>query len=322
MRHERRKTTLLVTAVAAGLFLPLAATGTAAAETATTQPLTSFSFVSEKDDWVGQGQSLSYEAPATSITYSGNGGGVRVFVNVGTGGWHAEIAPPRGETLHPGKYYDAERSSFREGRAPGLDVSGDHRGCNEVYGEFVVDQIAFGASGELTLLEATFLQRCESATAPALRGVLRYQALPLSYRFTSDPGDYVGAGKSKAYSGSTTIFGLTGTSAHVTFRVSGLRDDWSVDLAAPPGGVLAAGTYTGARRWPFNDEAPGLDVGGNGRGCNRLNGTFTIHEIRFNPDGSVAALSADVEQHCEGAAAALRGSIRYGAGSWGASAAA
>jgi hypothetical protein len=42
-----------------------------------------------------------------------------------------------------------------------------------------------------------------------------------------------------------------------------------------------------------------------------LTGQFTIREITFDPAGAVTALFATYEQHCEGAAPALRGTIRY-----------
>ena len=71
---------------------------------------------------------------------SGTAGFLTVSVTSGAEWWHIDLAAPRGETLRPGVYHDAERAAFRTGRAPGLDVSGDGRGCNEVYGEFAVDQ--------------------------------------------------------------------------------------------------------------------------------------------------------------------------------------
>jgi hypothetical protein len=78
--------------------------------------------------------------------------------------------------------------------------------------------------------------------------------------------------------------------------------DWTwydVELSAPRGEALAVGTYTGATRSASRQGTdPGIDVGGDGRGCNTTAGDFTIHEFERNEDGSVRALSASFRQWC------------------------
>jgi hypothetical protein len=207
-------------------------------------------------------------------------------------------------------YLDAERAAFRTGRSPGLDVGGNGSGCNEVFGQFTVDQIESDGDGNITVLDVTYSRRCESAEATPVTGRLRYRAYPLSYEFVSDENDYIGSGETRSYTNSTTVFGLSGTVNRLGFSVSGRRDDWHGTIAPPPGEELAVGTYTGARR--FNDEGgPQLDVSGNGRGCNQLTGSFTIHELVADADGKVTAVWLSFEQHCEGGEPALRGTFRY-----------
>lgn len=64
-------------------------------------------------------------------------------------------------------------------------------------------------------------------------------------------------------------------------------------------------------RNPFEAPgAPGLDFSGDGRGCNKLSGRFTVSEGRYGPQGLIRSLRARFEQHCEGAAPALRGEVR------------
>jgi hypothetical protein len=189
-------------------------------------------------------------------------------------------------------------------------VSGNGSGCNQVYGQFTIDQIEVDAEGRVTVLDARFSRRCESASAPPLTGRLRYEAYPLSYRFVSDPGDYIGGGITKSYTNATTVFTLGGTASGVGFGVSGLRDTWTVSLAPRTGDTLRVGTYPNAQRFA-DAEHPEVDVYGNGRGCNRTSGSFTIREIVFNAEGAVTALWATFEQHCEGLEPALRGTIRY-----------
>jgi hypothetical protein len=206
-------------------------------------------------------------------------------------------------------YYDAERAAFRTGHAPGIDVSGNGRGCNEIWGSFAINQIATDAAGKVTMLDATFTQRCESSTAPALKGVVKFNARPLSYSFRSDAGDYIGGGIAKTYFGATSTFSLKGTDRRLQYSVSGLRDDWTALIEAPSGRRLKTRTYNTSRFADANHA--GLDVFGNGRGCNQSTGTLTITAITLNRQGNVTRLGATFEQHCEGAAAALHETIRH-----------
>jgi hypothetical protein len=307
-RRALARAGIRLAALGAGLAVVLATAVAWAAPTANT----SYSFKSEPGDFVGGGQTKSYQSPPATVTASGTAADVNVTVTSGADFWFIEFAAPRGDVLRPGVYRDAERAAFRTGRAPGLDVSGEGRGCNEVFGQFTVDQIGTDAAGAVSLLDAHFTQRCESATAPRLTGTVHYRAFPLSYRFASDPGDYIGGGKTKSYTNSTSIFGLSGTTAGLSYTVSGQRDDWTVELAPPAGQQLHVGTYTDAQRAAFRDPGhPGLDASGDGRGCNTLTGSFTITQLVTDASGAVTALAATFEQHCEGATPALHGTIHY-----------
>jgi hypothetical protein len=135
-----------------------------------------------------------------------------------------------------------------------------------------------------------------------------------SLSFGGDPGDYISGGGSYAYSTDAKdrlTVSATGDHNHIAVSVSGFTGDWwTLDLAAPSGTGLAAGTYDGATRYPFQGaNAPGLDLSGNGRGCNTLTGTFTVQNVVFGPQGYVQTLDATFEQHCEGDAAAARGEV-------------
>lgn len=306
MRRARTAVTGVAVFVALAVwFVPAAAFAAPTADT-------SYSFRSEAGDHIGAGQTKSYQAPPATITVSGTAASLTVRVTSGADWWSIVLAAPRGDTLRPGVYRDAERAPLRTGRAPGLDVSGNGRGCNEVFGQFTVEQIEVDPTGSVSVLDAQFTQRCERATAPRLRGTVRFRAFPLSYRYSGEPGDFIGGGTSKSYTNATTVFSLTGTTARIRFAVSGQRDTWSVDLAPPAGQALAVGRYPDAQRAPFREPGhPGLDVGGNGRGCNTLTGSFTITELVTDGTGAVVALAATFEQHCDGAAPALRGTIHF-----------
>ncbi|MFB8120895.1 hypothetical protein ACFQ6U_22540 [Streptomyces sp. NPDC056465] len=135
-----------------------------------------------------------------------------------------------------------------------------------------------------------------------------------SLAFSGDEGDWISGGESYAYStDSQDTVSVTGSSDNrvVSVSVAGANGDWwYLDLAAPAGATLAPGTYDGATRYPFNEAAePGLDLSGNGRGCNTLTGTFTVTAVEFGPRGYVEELDASFEQHCEGGGSAARGEV-------------
>jgi hypothetical protein len=88
--------------------------------------------------------------------------------------WWIELGPPKGQNLRVGTYNDVvnDNDPFRE--APGLNVSGDSASCNFVYGSFTITRLSKSATGELLLLDATFVQHCEHPDAPSLQGRIRY----------------------------------------------------------------------------------------------------------------------------------------------------
>ena len=136
-----------------------------------------------------------------------------------------------------------------------------------------------------------------------------------SIQMTSDPGDYIGQGKTYNLSnGITASAANNGSLVRVRYQSpTNGSDYWSFDFESPGANVpLAVGTYSGATRYPFNPEGtPGLSVTGQGRGSNTLTGTFTIHAISFAPNGMLQCFSASFEQHSEGSTPALRGTVNY-----------
>jgi hypothetical protein len=55
---------------------------------------------------------------------------------------------------------------------------------------------------------------------------------------------------------------------------------------------------------------PGIDISGDGRGCNTITGRFEIRELTWS-GGVLNAFTATFEQHCEGGSATLRGCVHY-----------
>jgi hypothetical protein len=88
-----------------------------------------------------------------------------------------------------------------------------------------------------------------------------------------------------------------------------------------PGAALEVGSYTDAQRASFADEGhPGLDIGGDGRGCNTISGDFDITAFEYDcfvsassPTLHLRRFAATFEQHCDAGDAFLTGSIDYSA---------
>jgi hypothetical protein len=140
-----------------------------------------FSFTSQPGDFIGQGKTEILTAPAWSFTAGQSNlssGDIRIELRSGNGinmtDWTIELAAPGDAPLAVGTYSDAMRAAVRNNGLPGLDISGHGNGCNQVFGQFTVTKVTYGATGQLQELEATFIQHCESVTAPPLAGAIRW----------------------------------------------------------------------------------------------------------------------------------------------------
>ncbi|MBO0822371.1 MAG: hypothetical protein J2P27_00760, partial [Actinobacteria bacterium] len=127
-----------------------------------------------------------------------------------------------------------------------------------------------------------------------------------SLTFSGDKTDYITQGESESLSTSnvdqmTVTTTTNDPDGHVMISVNvSATEWWDLDFGAPGSSVLAPGTYNSATRYPFNTTGPGLNLDGNGRGCNTLTGSFTVIDAVFGPQGYVQKFDATFVQHCEG----------------------
>jgi hypothetical protein len=301
-------------------------------------PVAVFSYQSEPGDFVGAGQTNTIISSSSQFIVELNNGSPGLQFRTTLGGfWFLVFAPPSGQALAPGLYTRAYRAPFKDPSQPGLDVTGQSRGCNQSTGRFLISQAVFSGN-TVQRFHAKFQQHCEGWST-GIRGELWIDAqgsptpppmpdLPtpagpstlLSYQ--SDPGDYIGQGQTGSHSLADLKFSAwhAGSQPSVQIRAqspTGGSVFWSINLMAPSGTQLAPGTYLNATRYPFNAPGTaGLDVSGNGRGCNTLTGQFTVLEASYGPKGEVYRFRATFEQHCEGAIPALRGEILIVADPW------
>jgi hypothetical protein len=115
-----------------------------------------------------------------SITYSGDAS------------WSFDFAAPSynpvtntntGQPLSVGFYNNATRWPFNSPTKPGLDISGNGRGNNQLSGWFNVLEIAYGGNGDILSFAVDFRQYDENLTmsGPSLYGSLRFNStIPLS----------------------------------------------------------------------------------------------------------------------------------------------
>jgi hypothetical protein len=416
---------LVATAAALlALSVPAAVSASTSAPTSGVTPISYVTVFSDPGEFVGGGQQRFYTTTeGDSVAIAGTAESLSVNVSGGTFGdsFTLDFAAAPGQTLHPGLYTNAQRAPFRAAGHPGMDISGDGRGCNTVGGRFDVKSIVTNEAGSVVSLWLTYEEHCENGT-PALFGEVRIhsgpqtplqpvprmvwwpdtpvgtgsQTIPVTYfalgtspvtvssvqllgpdkshfqvkeddctgislspgdacqvwmRFVplakgprmarlslkasggttrtvqldgfaiggrtslvihSDSGDFVGQGLSYDYKLSDASIDASGshTVLHAAVSADG-GSNWSLDFEAPSGDILTPGTTYDAVRYPFNNDGAGMDIFGNGRGCNTLTGTFTVNSLSTALDGSLRSASISFAQHCEGAQPALHGTLNW-----------
>ncbi len=130
-------------------------------------------------------------------------------------------------------------------------------------------------------------------------------AKAVSYlRAISSKGDYIGQGNAFSYTGDQLTVRRNDRGVSITV------DDWNIHFGAPRGKFLAAGEYPNAKRFPFSDDAPGIEWYGKGRGANRIAGAFVVWEIELKGN-EITRLAIDFIQRCEETMPPLYGMIRY-----------
>ena len=103
-------------------------------------------------------------------------------------------------------------------------------------------------------------------------------ATPQSLVMLGQPGDSIVGTQPRLFTtGGATFSGSSaegGTTVGINLTTSA-GSFWSLVFAAPPGQLLAPGTYESAVRAPFRPAGvPGIEIAGEGRGCNTITGRF------------------------------------------------
>jgi len=142
-----------------------------------------------------------------------------------------------------------------------------------------------------------------------------FAATPQTFlTLNSQPGDYIGQGVTQTFTPSDGTFFVSNRSdtVSISFNTATYSQFWYLDFGTATTAKFGYGEYDGAQRTAFRSPTrPGIDVSGDGRGCNADTGRFLVSDFALNTDGAIGRFAIDFEQHCEGATPALYGSFRY-----------
>jgi len=291
---------------------------------------------SDTGDYIGQGLTLTYTQLNATLAFNTTGGHLAVAVN-GDKQWTGDFQSMNTITqLQPGYYADLQRYPFYNAAKGGLNWSGDGRGCSTLTGWFVVDSVTY-VSGSITAIDLRFEQHCEGGPT-ALHGAIHWNAndttapsgpvtpppadlwqpvagaTPASGNFVylqSETGDYIGQGQTYTYTPTDTTISVSASGGHLTVGINGTKW-WNGNFQTMNTiSQFQPGYYAGLQRYPFNNPVMGgLDWSGDGRGCNTLQGWFTVDNALY-VNGILTAVDLRFEQHCGGATPALHGAIHW-----------
>jgi hypothetical protein len=143
----------------------------------------SVTMVSESGDYIGGGTERFFDDANAELHVAEGGWAVDLQVDGGTYGesFSLTFQAANGRVLGPGWYPDAQRWPFQASGRPGMAISGEGRGCNQIAGNFEVRDIAWSPTGTLQRLWLIYEQHCEGGTR-ALFGEIRIGT-------TSSPAD-------------------------------------------------------------------------------------------------------------------------------------
>lgn len=133
-------------------------------------PVSYLRAVSSPGDYIGQGK--TYEYPGDALTVRRDDRGVSIRAG-SQNSWNLLFGAPTGRFLEAAEYRDAKRHAF-SGQSPGIEFTGNGRGCNQIHGHFVVWELEVDGNA-VTKLAIDFVQRCEG-NMPPLYGRLRYRS--------------------------------------------------------------------------------------------------------------------------------------------------
>lgn len=162
--------------------------------------------------------------------------------------------------------------------------------------------------GTATLVAATTL----STDAPVSQNVIASTGVRSArLHLNGQKGEWVLDGQTRELvlgHDAIEVVSLEAGEISVVFADNG--EDWHLSFATPSGASFEAGMATTARRYPFQEaHEGGIEITGDGRGCNEIEGSFEVTEASFDSNGLVR-LEISFEQQCDGQSTLLSGNLQ------------
>jgi hypothetical protein len=118
----------------------------------------------EPGEYISSGHTLTFASPSNKVTVTQQGvGNLRIRFERGEDEFDASFSTPAGERFEAREYAAAERWNMADAGHPSLEVSGDGRGCGDIAGSFVVNDVGYGLDGSISKFSATFRQLCDDS---------------------------------------------------------------------------------------------------------------------------------------------------------------
>lgn len=291
---------------------------------------------SDSGDPCGQGQTYTYTQANALITVISTVGDLSIRLE-GDINWYGNFGAMSSITqLEPGYYGNLMGGRYSNPARGSLKWSGETTYINSVTGWYAVDDITY-VDGKVTAFDLRFEQYSDGSTA-TLHGKIHWRAddptmppgpvtpIPTdlwqpaagstpssgSYVYLqSDPGDYIGQGRTYIYTPDNAQISLTPSTGHLSITING-NEYWWGHLQAMIGiDQLQVGYYGNLEQWPFhNPVRGGLSWWGMGHASNTVTGWFAIDNVSY-VNGALSAIDLRFEQHSEGDGPALHGQIHW-----------
>jgi hypothetical protein len=111
-------------------------------------------------EYLTDGRERSFLSDADQFLLEEELGKIRIDVN--SGSWEIDLSTSDGRPFTARRYAGAQRDGFADSGHPGMSVSGEGHGCNEIAGEFTIRDISY-KENRLVHLSAIGIQHCDGS---------------------------------------------------------------------------------------------------------------------------------------------------------------
>jgi hypothetical protein len=268
---------------------------------------TSISLYSDPGDFIGQGQQrVFHPGNASEIGASMEGRSVLAWAIGGPydEGYSFQFEAPDGQALAPGSYVGAQRLPFKDPDRPGMEVVGESRGCNEIFGSFEVRQLERDAQGRVQRLWVVFQQHCEGDQDTAW-GEVRINAWVPDAQALTAPGSVRWTALDSWQTATEVPVIYRGAAAVQSVALTGANPG---DFAVAPAGCQGRGGPCEVRV-RFRPQAAGV----RGAAVRFTDAGGGVHETALEGFAHGGTTDADIEV-LAGDVAGQPGTYRYGPG--------